>query len=141
MAGAKTKLTEKTQALICEAIETGASIHGACGYAGIVEQTFYNWYNKGKSAKKGKHRDFYCAVELAKQKATVNFEQVITKATVDNWQAAAGGLERSRPEMYRKKEYKELEFEGTVKEDVTVNLLDRVKKKRSELNEIRGNRK
>ena len=127
------KLTPKVQEIIVKCLESGLSIAGACGKAKIDRSTYYDWYNKGKAAKSGRYKDFHDAVDNAKNTAQANFEGVIAKATVDNWQAAAWWLERRRPGMYRKKEYKELEFEGTVKEDVTVNLLDRVKKKRKDL--------
>lgn len=135
------KLTPEVQKIIVKCLENGLSIAGACGKAKINKQTFYNWYNAGAEAKSGKKKEFHDAVDNAKDTAQANFESVIATASTKNWQAAAWWLERRRPKMYRKKEYKELEFEGTVKEDVTVNLLDRVKQKRSELNDIRSNRK
>ena len=43
---------------ICDEIKRGLPITKAPLLAGITAQTFYNWYNRGKKAKKGKFHDF-----------------------------------------------------------------------------------
>lgn len=105
MAKYNQKLTPELQAKFCEALENGDSILGACGYVGISEKTYYNWINKGKKAKrKTIYRDFLECVEKAKAKALHNFEQVITSASMEHWQAAAWMLERRHPNLYGKRE-------------------------------------
>lgn len=102
---AKTKLTPELQEQFCKAIENGDSILGACGYVGISEQTYYNWINRAEEAKtKTKFVKFKECVDKAKAKALHNFEQVITNASMEHWQAAAWMLERRHPNLYGKKE-------------------------------------
>ena len=102
---AKTKLTPELQAKFCEALENGDSILGACGYVGITEPTYYNWIKRGKEAKrKTIYRDFLECVDKAKAKALHNFEQVITRASMEQWQAAAWMLERRHSDIYGKKD-------------------------------------
>ena len=102
---AKTKLTPELQEQFCKAIENGDSILGACGYVGISEQTYYNWINRAEEAKtKTKFVKFKECVDKAKAKALHNFEQVITNASMEHWQAAAWMLERRHPNLYGKRE-------------------------------------
>ncbi|MBP3226512.1 MAG: hypothetical protein J6M08_06285 [Methanobrevibacter sp.] len=109
---AKTKLTPELQNDFCEAIENGDSILGACGYVGISEQTYYNWINRAEEAKsRTKFVKFKEAVDKAKAKALHNFEQVITRASMEQWQAAAWMLERRHPNLYGKREKIEAEVE------------------------------
>lgn len=102
---AKTKLTPELQENFCKAIENGDSILGACGYVGISEKTYYNWIDRAESAKgRTKFVKFKECVDKAKAKALHNFEQVITHASTEHWQAAAWMLERRYPNMYGKRE-------------------------------------
>ena len=102
---AKTKLTPELQDKFCNAIENGDSILGACGYVGITERTYYNWIDRAENAKgRTKFVKFKEAVDKAKAKALHNYEQVITKASMEHWQAAAWMLERRHPDMYGKKD-------------------------------------
>lgn len=102
---AKTKLTPELQERFCEAIENGDSILGACGYVGIDESTYYNWIKRANEAKsRTKFVKFKECVDKAKAKALHNFEQVITSASMEHWQAAAWMLERRHPNLYGKRE-------------------------------------
>ena len=71
------KLTPEVSEKICEALEKGHSIKGACGYAGIHEVTYYRWYERGQEAKSGKYKQFVCDVDYARAKATCDVEKVI----------------------------------------------------------------
>ena len=102
---AKSKLTPELQEKFCDAIENGDSILGACGYVGIDESTYYKWMKKAKEAKgRSKFVKFKECVDKAKAKALHNFEQVITRASTEHWQAAAWMLERRHPNMYGKRD-------------------------------------
>ena len=76
------KLTDEVSARLCEAIIKGHSIEAACGYADISKPTFYNWYNRGETARSGKYRQFYCDIENAKDKASLFVESVLLKFTI-----------------------------------------------------------
>ena len=110
---AKLKLTNKLCDEICNDIKAGVPIKHAAISHGITEVTFYNWYNKGKKAKKGKFRDFYNYVEEAKSIAITLRERRIYKAGQANWQADAWWLERVDPENFGRKDHHKIESENT----------------------------
>ena len=130
------KLTPELSAKLCEAIAKGHSILGACGYAGIHETTYYNWIHRGEKAKSGKYKEFYCDVEIAKAKATETVESVIIDSIPDNPKDAKWWLTKRRPETYGDRQYNETTIDATVESDITINLLDRVKEKRQELDDL-----
>ena len=121
---AKTKLTPELQEKFCKAIENGDSILGACGYVGITERTYYNWMDRAAEAKtKTKFVKFKECVDKAKAKALHNFEQVITNASMEHWQAAAWMLERRHPNLYGKRE----NIEADVNHKGLTGLADAIK--------------
>ncbi len=134
------KLTPETSKLICDAIKKGHSIAGACGIAEITERTFYVWIKRGNEAKSGKYKQFVCDVELAKAKATQKVEKVILDEIPKNPQDAKWWLTKHRPDIYVDRVYNETKVDAKVETDVTVNLLDKVKQKRKELNDLRSNK-
>lgn len=90
---------------ICDEIKRGLPITKAPLLAGITAKTFYNWYNRGKNAKKGKFHDFYNEVEEAKAYAIALRVENIRQAGADgNWQADAWWLERVDPENFGRKD-------------------------------------
>lgn len=90
---------------ICDEIKRGLPITKAPLLAGVTAQTFYNWYNRGKKAKKGKFHDFYNEVEEAKAYAIALRVENIRQAGVEgNWQADAWWLERVDPENFGRRD-------------------------------------
>ena len=134
------KLTPEISETLCKAIEKGHSIEGACGVAEITKPTFYNWIKRGNEAKSGKYKQFVCDVELAKAKATQKVEKVILNNIPENPQDAKWWLNKHRPDTYGDRTFNETKLQADVKTDVTVNLLDKVKQKRKELNDISSNK-
>ena len=128
------KLTPELSHKLCEALAKGYSIPAACSVVGIVENTYYNWYDRGKDAKSGKYRQFYCDANNAKDKATHLVETVILDSIPSNPQDAKWWLTKHRPDIYVDRTFNETKLEADVKSEVTVNLLDKVKAKRRELN-------
>lgn len=133
------KLTQEVQDTICKALEKGHSVAAACGKAGITERTYYNWYNRGLKAKSGKYHKFVNAVEKAKSKALESVEAVILDAIPTNTGDAKWWLTKHRPDIYGDRTFNETKVEADVKTDVTLNLLERVKEKRKELNDLGSN--
>jgi hypothetical protein len=75
------------------ALEQGATIVHACGYAGIGTRTYYDWLEK--------YPEFQEQVELAEARATLKWLHVIDQAAQSGvWQAAAWKLERRHPHIY-----------------------------------------
>jgi hypothetical protein len=141
MAKYNAKLTQETCSLLCEALEKGHSIEGACASAKISRQTFHNWYNKGKNAKSGKFKQFVCDVDHARDKATMRVEEIILDSIPDNPKDAKWWLTKRRPDIYGDRTFTETKVEADVKSEVTGSLFDRVKEKRRELNDLRSNQK
>ena len=140
MAKYNAKLTPEVSARLCKALQKGHSIEAACAYAGIVRQSFHNWYNKGKEAKSGKFKQFVCDVDNARDNATLFVESVIIDSIPENPKDAKWWLTKRRPDIYGDRTFTETKLEADVKSEVTVNLLEKVQQKRNELNELRSNK-
>lgn len=133
------KLTPELSDKLCEALAKGYSIPAACSVVGIVVQTYYNWYNKGETAKSGKYRQFYCDANNALDKATHFAESIIIDAMPGNPNEARWWLTKRRPDIYVDRQVNETKIDATVETEITVNLLDKVKQKRRELNDNNSN--
>ena len=130
------KLTPELSEKLCEALAKGYSIPAACSVVGIVENTYYNWYNRGEEAKSGKYRQFYCDANNARNKATQQVEKVILDVIPASPQDAKWWLNKHRPDIYVDRVLNETKLEADVKSEVTVNLLEKIKQKRSELDDL-----
>ena len=109
------KLTPELSDKLCEALAKGYSIPAACSVVGIVVQTYYNWYNKGRDAKSGKFKQFFCDVNNAQDKATYSVETVIIDSIPDNPKDAKWWLTKRRPDTYGDRQYNETKIEADVK--------------------------
>lgn len=125
------KLTPELSDKLCEAIAKGYSIPAACSVVGIVVQTYYNWYNKGKEAKSGKFRQFYCDVNNAQDTATHLVETVILDSIPTNPNDAKWWLTKRRPDIYADRTYNETKLEANVQTE----LLAKLERPLPELNE------
>ncbi len=134
--GRKTKLTPETQEKICKYIKTGYTIEQSCALAGIGVSTYYAWKEKGKTAKRGKFREFLEAVKNAEKIAEAKYLAIITKAAVGDplkgvkgdWKAAAWYLERRNPKQFARRDFLRQDVNAKVQEDVKLSLLDELKK-------------
>ena len=111
--GAKLKLNKNLEKQICNDIKAGVPITHAAVMHGIDASTFYAWYNKGKTAKSGKFRDFYLNVEEAKSVAIGLRVRRIYKAGEVDWKSDAWWLERVDPENFGRKDHHKIESENT----------------------------
>ena len=116
------KLTDEVSARLCEAIIKGHSIEAACGYADISKPTFYNWYNRGETARSGKYRQFYWDIENAKDKASLFVESVIIDSIPDNPKDAKWWLTKRRPDTYGDRTFTEAKVEADVKTELLTKL-------------------
>lgn len=101
---AKLKLTDQLCIDICNDIKAGVPIKHAAIAHGITEVTFYNWFNKGKTAKSGKFKNFHDQIEAAKSVAITLRARRIYKAGETSWQADAWWLERVDPNNFGRKD-------------------------------------
>ena len=139
---AKLKLTDQLCDDICNDIKAGVPIRHAAIAHGITEPTFYNWYNKGAEAKKGKFRQFYDKVQEAKSVAITLRARRIYKAGESNWQADAWWLERVDPDNFGRKDNLNLnaDVSANIKQQTTHGLDETVIKELSDVIRPRHNR-
>ena len=70
---------------ICKALEKGLSIGDAMNFCGVSRDTYYDWIKKPEFAQQVKKAELSCKYRNI---------QLIQKAAIDTWQAAAWWLER-----------------------------------------------
>ena len=116
------KLTPELSARFCEAISKGHSIGAACSIVGISRQTYYNWYDKGKTAKSGKYKQFYCDVDNAEDKATHRAEKPIIDAIPNDAREAKWWLIKRRQDLYGERSFQETKVEAEIKSDLLLKL-------------------
>lgn len=110
--GRPLKLTPARQKTLCEALVIGMTLKGACGRAGISDQTFLNWRNAGQAAAaKRENGDelskdeqtylrFWEATEAAEAEAEAMMTSAIYEAMQTDPNYARWWLERRRPGEY-----------------------------------------
>lgn len=128
------KFNEDTYKCIVENHGKGLPIKDCADIAGIDRTTVYKWLDKGKVAKRGKYHDFYKAMQRARAKFKAHHLQKI--ANSESWTASQYLLQCVDPGTYVIANKQKIEAD--VNTDVTVNLLDKVKQKRKELNDLRS---
>ena len=122
MAKYNAKLTQAVCCKICEALEKGHSIKGACGFAGIHESTYYDWYKRGTNAKSGKYKQFVCDVDNAKAKAISKVEDVIIEAIPHDVGTAKWWLVKHDAATYADRQINETKLDANVKTELLAKL-------------------
>jgi len=103
--GRRTKLTEERIEKIIRFIKIGTPIKEACIAVGISEQTYYNWKNRGETAKSGKYLEFFESIKKAECESIVRDLTNIEKKAQEDWKASAWRLERRHPQLFGKREH------------------------------------
>lgn len=122
--GRPSKLTEKAQETICEALRVGCYREAAARAAGIGHTTLYRWLEQGEADEErdedSPHRAFREAVLAAEAWGEVDAVELIRKAARNptTWQAAAWLLERKYADRWGRRERHTVE--STVVADVEV---------------------
>lgn len=112
-----TKFDSNTCHKIIQALEAGNYQKTAAALAGVSENTFYRWMDRGKNAKSGKYREFCESVKRAEEKAKAYHLQQIRKASENgSWQASAWYLERKHPSEWGRQQ--RIEMDAQIKADV-----------------------
>lgn len=129
---AKPKFSDEICECLIESYSNGIPLKYCADSVGIARQTVYDWMNKGKEQKRGKYHQFYLDMQKAKAKFILHHQMKIR----DNkdWRASQYLLQCVDPDDYVVTEKKQVKAE--VESDVTVNLLERMKQKRKELNDL-----
>lgn len=88
MSGRPSKLTLERKNNLIESIRKGSYLNAACRIAGITEQTFYNWMERGEKAKKGEYFEFFEAARDAEAQAEIRAVAQWQSKMGDDWRAA-----------------------------------------------------
>ena len=112
--GRLSKLTEEREKLILEEIRAGSYLEIACQQAGISDDTYYNWMNRGKKElervaqspgrrvrrSERKYVNFYLNVCEANAFSEDELVKLWRRAAPKDWRAAAEFLARRYPERW-----------------------------------------
>lgn len=127
-----TKFTEEICNDLCEYREKGLSIKDCADLVGISRNTVTRWVQRGEKAKSGKYKEFYLRWNKASAKFTAYHHQKI--ADSKDWKASQYLLQVTDSDRYVVTEKKQVKAD--VQSEITVNLLERMKQKRQELNDL-----
>ena len=134
-----TKFTKDICETIYKLTAKGYTYRDICAVCEIDESTFYKWIDRGRKAKSGQYREFFVELEKAKAERKNNLvaELIEMGRSRDDWKSIAWILERGYGDEFARPEVKvKADVGADIKSDVSVNLLDKVKKKREDLDEI-----
>ena len=115
--GRKSKLTEQVRKDITGYIQMGHFTSVAAALAGVSESTLYRWLEKGRTAKSGKYREFWEAIEKSKAYAEAKYLEAVREISnderhKDRLKAATWWLERRHAGRYSPKTI--LEHQGEI---------------------------
>lgn len=129
-----TKFCEEVCSIILDARSSGMIKEECAGIAGINVRTLDRWLERGENAKSGKYRNFY----LDYLRANFEFKKYHRDKIAEHkdWHASKYLLEVNEIGKYNLTQRIESKVEAEVKSEVTVNLLDKIKKNREDLNDI-----
>jgi hypothetical protein len=89
---------------LCKTLSIGVDVHTACLREGIARATYYDWRRRGIGTDELEPEEpfasFTEAVDRAMANAEARFLAHITKASENDWRAAAWVLERRNREVY-----------------------------------------
>lgn len=129
-----TKFNEEACSIILDARASGMNKKECAGLAGITERTLDRWLKRGEKAKSGKYRDFYFAYLKANLEFTKYHRDKI--AEHNDWHASQYLLQVNEHGKYNLAHQVESKVDASVKSEATVNLLNKIKEKRGELDEL-----
>ena len=142
-----TKLTPEVHEAIVDGINAGLTFRLTCARVGVNPSTFYRWLDTGETAKTGRYREFYEAVERAKADSALRLVSQITLQAPADWRAAAFILERRFPDDYGRRAELTGKAGGPVQVDTKVQtqhvfqpsqeVWDQVLRKRAEFERLR----
>lgn len=126
------KFNEETCKCIVDNYSKGLTITDCADIAGVARETVQRWMKKGETARSGKYRQFHLDMLKARAKFKEHHHQKI--ADSKDWRASQYLLQVTDSNRYVVTEKKQVKAD--VKSEVTINLLEKMKQKRSELNDL-----
>lgn len=104
------KLQKERITNILDSLTQGMSIPNACEISGICRKTYYLWYKKGEEDSekgiKSLQRELYEGVPVAESRCIKTHIDIIHNAAKKDWHASAWFLERTRPELFGRRQPK-----------------------------------
>ena len=136
-----TKFTEDIRETIYKLTAKGYTYRDICAVCEIDESTFYKWIDRGKKANSGKYKEFVVELDKAKAERKNNLVSELLEMgrNREDWKSVAWLLERGYGDEFARPEVKikqSVDAKAEIKSEVTVNLLEKVKKKREDLDEL-----
>ena len=119
--GRPTKLNQKTQKIICDAVRNCLPYVTAATLAGITHRTLDTWMARGRKEPDGIYHDFLLALKRAEAEAQQILAARIAEADAQKakgWQRWAWLLERRWPETWAMRQP-----EANADEEIIVNLV------------------
>jgi hypothetical protein len=121
------RLTPSVRRTLVAALAAGSYRTEAARYAGVGIRSFYRWLERGKADQEAGRRSpcraLLEAIEKAEADAEVRALAQISKASTDDWRAAAWKLERKNPERWGDR--RQLQVGGTVEHHHQHSLVQR----------------
>ena len=105
--GAPTKLNQKAQERICEAVRAGNYLAVSARCAGIHYDTLREWVQRGEREKTGAYHEFSEALKKAESDSEEYAVKMVVSAMPKNWAAAMTYLERRYPDKWRRRDVHE----------------------------------
>lgn len=114
--GRPTKLTPEVQEKIRGLISKGSYAKTAAEAAGIPEQRFYDWMDKGEQGKEP-YKSFRESIKKAEAEAEAHASERVYSGK-KQWVAAATWLERVKRERWSRSDRVAVDASGTIKVEV-----------------------
>lgn len=143
----KCRLNDITTQKIYDVLLIGGSIKDACVLAGITQQTYQNWMERGRTAvnipKYQKYRDFALKVEECFHKDKLRCLTNMQRSGQNDWKQWQARLKQKCPEEYGELQRIQIDIQASQKEildaaqqefgkDGYVRLLERLTRRASE---------
>ena len=133
-----TKFTEELGEAIIQFVKEGYTNEVAYAKAGVAPRTVYRWKNKAEEQKtKTPLKCFFEELEVAEKLRQGEYEDVTRESALEHRNPVTAQWYLAHlDETFVKRTVNETNVNAHVDANVTVNLLDRVKQKRKELNDL-----
>ena len=106
----------------CEPNEIYFTSSGSESDNTVIKGIAYQNYNKGKTAKSGKFKQFACDVDNAQDIAAHRLESIVIESAADNPKDAKWLLTKKFPDIYGDRTYNETKIDANVKTELLAKL-------------------
>jgi transposase len=118
--GRPQKLSPEVQQRLVEAIQAANTYQAACSHAGIGYTTFATWMSRGKTARRGRFREFREAILAARARGELTLATQLRQLVTGDWRGTLALLGRRFPRRWAERQKVEAKLSGTVQHEVIV---------------------